>query len=184
LEIIMKRLFASILLTAATAGVATLHAAQPSASLAQEIMPQQTTTSDGPDARVEAALDSLGLTYDVQTNGSIKVTMRFEGDRTQAVYISSATSTLGNMELRKVSSPANLTEGPIPTDVANTLLRENASKKLGAWQTVELQDQRLLTLFTAQINANSSPEELKAALGAVLITADEMEVELTGGDRF
>jgi hypothetical protein len=180
----MKRLFASALLAAVTVGVATLQPTQTSVSRAQEVMPQQATTTDGPDARVKDALDTLGLKYEVGDNGVIKVVMRFQNDRTQAVYISSGTNTLGDLEIREIVSPANLTEGQLSSETANKLLRDNANRKLGAWQTLELQDQKLLTVYTAQIDANSSPQQLQAVLGAVLQSADAMEAELTGDDRF
>ena len=149
-----------------------------------QVLPQQATTEGEPDSRVQEALDNLGFNYEIEESGVIKVGMRFDGDRTQVAYISSTTSTLGEMEIRTIASPANMSEGALPSEMANQLLKDNANKKLGAWQTVELQDQRHLTIFTAKIEANSSPEQLRSALYAVLTTADEMEAELNGGDRF
>lgn len=178
----MKRFASFLTLATATITLATLQPSQTSVSMAQ-VLPQQ-ATSDTADSRVKQALDSLGLNYEVEDSGAIKVGMRFDDQRTQVAYIASSTSALGDMEIREIVSPANLTDGMLSADMANQLLKDNSSKKLGAWQTVELKEGRHVTLFTAQIDANSSPEQLRSALYAVLNTADTMEEDLTGGDRF
>jgi hypothetical protein len=164
----------------AAAAIAT-PSMQPSPSLAQ-VVPQNPSEGN-PDRRVQQALDDLGLRYEIEENGDFKVGMQFENGRTQVAWINSATSELGTMEIREIVSPAHLNQGELPAELANRLLRDSASKKLGAWQTLQ-GDRANAVVFTARIDANASPEDLESALYAVLFTADGMEAELHNEDRF
>ncbi|ASC69081.1 hypothetical protein XM38_000070 [Halomicronema hongdechloris C2206] len=180
----MKKTIPSLLaLTTATVGLVLWQPHLVPVSVAQ-VTPQQDSSQGSPDPRVQAALDGLGFNYEIQDSGAFRIGLRFEDGRTQVAFISSGTSTLGDLEIRDITSPVNVTDGPLSAETANQLLQDNASKKLGAWQTVELSDQRHLTMFTARIDANSSPEQLQSALYGVLYTADAMEAELSDSDRF
>jgi len=180
----MKTSIPSLLaLTTATVGLVLGQPHLVPVSVAQ-VNPQQDSAQGNPDPRVQAALDDLGLNYEIQDSGAFRIGMRFEDGRTHVAFINSTTSTLGDLEIREITSPVNVTDGPLSAEMANQLLQDNTNKKLGAWQTVELNDQRHLTMFTARIGADSSPEQLQSALYGVLYTADAMEAELTDGDRF
>lgn len=178
----MKRIIETSLLVSLAAIAFSVEHLSTQPSLAQ-IAPDQATDDRTPDPRIQEALDALNLNYEIEDDGSYKVGLQFEGDRTQVAWINSSTTTLGSMEIREIVSPAYLTSGSLSSDIANQLLRDSAQKKLGAWQTYQ-NDEQAIAVFTARVDANSSVDDLEAALYAVLYSADQMEEELTGGDRF
>ena len=129
------------------------------------------------DALVKRRLDQAGMKYQVDKDGDYKVTISFGREkRTQMVFVSGATETLGGMTIRRIFSPA----GIIATDGINgtkalELLRESRTNKLGSWEieganlylVVKLPD----TLTTAQ---------LQAVMMATASLADDMEIKLSG----
>lgn len=139
--------------------------------------------SEVTDIRVQQALDALDLNYEIEEDGQYKIGVQFEDYRTQIAWIDSDTTTLGSMEIREILSPAYLIDGIIPPDITNHLLQDNAQKKLGAWQVYQDHEQAIV-VFTVQIDANGSADELETSLYAVLDSADQMEQELTSDDRF
>jgi hypothetical protein len=151
-------------------------------AISTQIAPAQNSAQSG-DTRVKAALDKLGLKYEVDKDGDFKIVMKVEGGRTQLAWITSNTEKFGGMEIRQVFSPGYKSNGNLPSDIANQLLTDNARKKLGAWQTFK-SDQTSLAVFSAKIAANGSAAELSDSLEAVLYSADEMEKTLTRKDDF
>lgn len=152
-----------------------------------------------PDARVKAALDAIGYKYEVDEDNDYKLVplpteqtgAKPDGTliwRTQIVYINSNTEKYGTLEIREVLSPAFLSNGPLPSDVANRLLRENNSVKLGAWRLVVINTGpnagKYLAMFAAQIAADSDAESLRLTIKSVILIADRMEKELTGKDDY
>ncbi|MGJ3251918.1 MAG: hypothetical protein ACFE0J_12410 [Elainellaceae cyanobacterium] len=151
-------------------------------SLAQ-VSPEQATPEQSPDPRIGEALEALNLSYEIEDDGAYRVGLQFNDGRTQTAWISSRTNVIGPFEIRKIISPAYRSDEELSSEVANMLLQDTARKKLGAWQTFS-REQTHVAVFTAQINADSSAEELGVALSVVLQSADQMEEELTNGDRF
>lgn len=152
-------------------------------TLSSQIAPAQTGSKPTGDQRVKAALEKLGLKYEVDADGDFKVGMKFEDGRTQVAWITSQTQQLGKMEIREIMSPAYRSTGPISDKIANQLLADSSQKKLGAWQTVN-NGTTHVAVFSAKINATSSPEMLETSLQVVLYSADAMEKNLTGKDDF
>ena len=151
------------------------------------------------DPRVKAALDEIGYKYELDANNDYKlVPIQTEQEgaapdgkpkfRSQLVYVNSNTEKYGTLEIREVLSPAFLSNGPLPSDVANRLLRENNSVKLGAWRVVVLNTGpnagKYLAMFAAQIAADSDAESLRLTIKSVILIADRMEKELTGKDDY
>jgi SRSO17 transposase len=131
----------------------------------------------GEDAWVKRRLDLIGMKYTVDKDGDYKVTIDFAKERrTQMIFVSGKTESLGGMTIRKIFSPAGIvaTDG-IDGAKALELLRDSRVKKLGSWEieganlylVVKLPD----TLTTAQ---------LQAVLMATASLADDMEITLSG----
>jgi len=135
---------------------------------------------DSPDPRVEKALKSLGLKYEVDKDGDYKLIYAVEGERTQVIFIISQTQKLGKLEIREIWSPvAKFTSAP-PATLSQALLEQNASFKIGSYQYKKGGSAQFL-VFTAHLPANISPEELGSVLSGVASTADAAEKEITGG---
>ena len=157
------------------------------------------STKPPADQRVKIALDRIGYKYELDTNNDYKLTpihteqtgTSADGKaiwRTQLVYVNSNTERYGTLEIREVLAPAFLSNGPLSAEVANRLLRENNSVKLGSWRLVLINSGpnsgKYLAMFAAQINADSDSESLRLTIKSVILIADRMEKELTNADDY
>ena len=151
------------------------------------------------DPRVKAALDEIGYKFELTDDNDYKlVPIQTEQTgtsadgkpiwRSQLVYVNSNTEKYGTLEIREVLSPAFLSNGPLSAAVANRLLRENNSVKLGSWRLVVINSGanagKYLAMFAAQVSADSDPESLRLTIKSVILIADRMEKELTGADDY
>lgn len=168
--------------------------------LVAQLAAAQTHSSSPPsaaDLRVKAALDGIGYKYELTSQNDYKlIPIQTEQTgtladgkpiwRTQLVYVNSNTEKYGALEIREVLSPAFLSSTPLSAAVANRLLRENNTVKLGSWRLVQINTGpdagKYLAAFAAQINADSDAESLRLAIKSVILIADRMEKELTNSD--
>lgn len=134
------------------------------------------------DPRVEAALKASGLAYGID-GGDFRLKYELDGGRSQLVWVASGTATLAELEIRDVWSVAYRAKGPVPPDMALRLLTENARMILGAWQLNQGRDEYLV-VFSAPVSATADPATLAEVIEVVTLSADRIEKELTGQDRF
>jgi hypothetical protein len=135
------------------------------------------------DGRVKAALEKMDWKYTVDEDGDFKVVMKLEDGRTQLAWITSNVEMVGGLEIREVISPGYAVKGVLSAEVANQLLMDSSSRKLGSWRVVKDQD-KSLALFSVKVSASLSPEDLETALMVALQSADEMEKVLSKEDKF
>lgn len=135
------------------------------------------------DVRVEKLLNESGLTFEVVSDGNFKLIFRYDDERTQVIWINSATETYQNLEIREIWSIAEISNGPMPSTVSRTLLKDNAAKKLGSWK-IAVHENREFAVFYAQIAAESDKQTLQSILRLVGKAADEMEKQLNGKDDY
>ena len=141
------------------------------------------------DPRVKAALDEISYKYEMTENNDYKlVPIKTEQTRSQLVYVNSNIEKYGSLGIREVLAPAFLSDGPLSAVVANRLLRENNSVKLGSWRLVAINSGpnagKYLAMFAAQISPDSDAESLRLAIKSVILIADRMEKEITGKDDY
>jgi hypothetical protein len=151
------------------------------------------------DPRVKAALDSIGYKFELTQDNDYKllpIQTEQSGTtpdgkpkfRSQLVYVNSNVEKYGTLEIREVLAPAFLSNGPLSAAVANRLLRENNSVKLGSWRLVVINTGanagKYLAMYAAQIAADSDAESLRLTIKSVILIADRMERELTGTDDY
>lgn len=137
----------------------------------------------GGDPRVRAALDQVGIKYEIDSDGDYRLILPATGNRTQLVFINSKTEKYANLEVREVWSEVLRNEGPLPASIANKLLRNSFEVKIGAWQTMYSQQRNLyIAVFAAKIAADTDGATLQTVLRSVIDTSDKMELELTGKD--
>lgn len=148
---------------------------------ADTAMPAGETQRPVADPVVGRHLDSLKYRYEVDEDGDYKLTFEVDDKRSQLAYVLSATEKFGNLQVREIWSPAYRSAEPqFPVDVANRLLEDSQSSKLGAW--VKQGD---MAVFVVKLAADASADELDDALDFVLRSADQMEAALTQGkDEF
>jgi len=169
--------------------------------LAQVASAQIGTAAKKPpaDPRVKAALEQVGYKFELDSNNDYKLVpiqteqagTTADGKpifRSQLVYVNSNVEKYGTLEIREVLSPAFLSNGPLSAAVANRLLRENNSVKLGSWRLIVINSGanagKYLAMYAAQIAADSDAESLRLTIKSVILIADRMEKELTGTDDY
>lgn len=160
----------------------------PAVATALAILPQQAFAQVGTgtitaDARVEKLLEEADLNYTIDEDGDFRLEFALEDDRSQLVWISSKTASYEVLEVRDVWSVAFRSREPLSAEVANLVLRRNGEMILGAWQVRKWGDDYVLA-YAAQVAANADAASLESAAEAVVVTADELEKELTGKDEF
>jgi len=144
-------------------------------------VPVGETQHSAADPLIARHLDSLEYRYEVDEDGDYKLTFEVDDKRSQLAYVLSATEKFGNLQVREIWSPAyRAPTAQFPADVANRLLQDSQSSKLGGW--VKQGD---MAVFVVKIAANAAAGELDDALDFVLRSADQMEAALTQGkDEF
>jgi hypothetical protein len=135
------------------------------------------------DKRAKKALDKADLKYTVDADGDFQVVFSYDDDRSQAVFMKSATEKVGAIEVREVFSYAYRSKDPLPTGAAVDALKDNTTRKIGAWELLEGNGKQALS-FSVKIDAVTGPDALVTILRAVAQTADEREKELLGTDEF
>ena len=130
------------------------------------------------DAGIKAQLEQLDYKYEVDDDNDFKLVFKIgDDDRSQIVYIRSPVETYGEHRVREIWSPAYKSPtDDFPALIANRLLEDADTKKLGGWVK---QDQ--YAIFVVKIPADADKEALDDALDAAMAAADEMEAELTPG---
>ncbi len=136
------------------------------------------------DPRVTNALDELRVEYEVDEDGDIVIGTQTYDDRKQVAFIRSATYEVAGVELREIFSVGLKSFGPFDARTANLLLALNSKMKLGAWAVITNENDDHLAIFATKVAADLRGETLRAAIGATLHTADEIEQRLSGRDDF
>lgn len=135
------------------------------------------------DARVEKALKKEGLKYETTETGRYKLLYETDGGRTQIVFINSKTQRLGEFEVREVWSPVYLSSSNLPGNSALALLQANSDYKVGAWELTSSDGQYMVS-FSVKLPADLDAGMLSSVLSAVASTADEVEKQLSGEDKY
>ncbi len=148
----------------------------PFAAVAREdAMSAGTQRSAGAATTIAQQLDSLGYRYERDKTGDYQLTFRLDDERTQLVYVLAGVEEFGTHRIREIWAPAyRAPDGGIPADVANRLLEDSQSSKLGSW--VKQGD---MAVFVVKIPADASTQQLDDAIDAATRSADQMEAALT-----
>lgn len=160
----------------------------PASVAALALVPQLAAAQVGartitPDARVEKLLKEAELNYTIDEDGDFRLEFALDDDRSQLVWISSKTASYEVLEIRDVWSVAFRSKEPLSAELANKALRKNGEMILGAWQVKKWGEEYVLA-YAAQVAANTDAASLESAAEAVVVSADELEKELTGKDEF
>ena len=129
------------------------------------------------DASVASRLDSRGIQYTVDDDGDYLVTYNYAKEgRTQLVFVSGRTESIGGFSVREVFSPAaRVSRDGITGAKALELLAESRQFKLGGW---ELDGDVLL--YVIKLPDAIDAAQLNSALDIAAQSADDMEIQLSG----
>ncbi|MCE1275056.1 MAG: hypothetical protein LWW75_11160 [Chlorobiales bacterium] len=129
------------------------------------------------DRRVEAALKESNLNYTIDKDGDFRLRFNFDQNRSQVVFVQSRTETYKNYEIREIFSYAYKTQSRLFTaDVANTLLKDNNAKKLGAWEK-----RGDYAVFVIKISGDADALSLQNAVSLAAVCSEDMELQLNPG---
>lgn len=129
------------------------------------------------DAAVKSRLDARGVKYEVDGDGDFKVTYNYSKEkRTQLVFVSGKTESVGGFKIREIFSPAaRVGKDGINGTKALELLGESRKNKLGGW---EMSGDVLY--FVIKLPDSIDGAQLESAMDIAAETADDMEIELSG----
>lgn len=129
------------------------------------------------DAAVKTRLEARGVKYEVDGDGDFKVTYNYsKEDRSQLVFVSGSTQSVGGFKIREIFSPAGRVEKDrINGAKALELMAESRKNKLGGW---ELDGDVLY--FVIKLPDSMDAAQLESAMDIAAETADDMEIEISG----
>ncbi len=129
------------------------------------------------DAAVKSRLDARGVKYEVDKDGDFKVTYSYGKEkRTQLVFVSGGTESVGGFQIREIFSPAARVEKDgVNGAKALELMAESRKNKLGGW---ELSGDILY--FVIKLPDSMDGAQLESAMDIAAETADDMEIEFSG----
>jgi hypothetical protein len=130
------------------------------------------------DASVKTRLDARGITnYEVDGDGDYKVTYNYSKEgRTQLVFVSGRTESVGGFKVREVFSPAaRIEDDRIDGKKALELMGESRRNKIGSWEIAGD-----VLYFVIKLPDSINASELESAMDIAAQTADDMEIELSG----
>lgn len=129
------------------------------------------------DASVASRLDARGVKYQVDGDGDYKVTYNYsEEGRTQLVFVSGGTQSVGGFVIREVFSPAaRVSTDGVTGAKALELLTQSSINKLGSW---EIRGDALF--FVIKLPDSMDASQLEKAMDIAAQTADNMEITFSG----
>ena len=150
---------------------------RPLAALLGLILVSAPALAHAQDASLRRRLEDRGVKYQVDTDGDFKITYNYKSEgRTQLVFVSGGTESVGGFLVREVFSPAGrLDQDGINGAKALELLKESSNNKLGSW---EIRGDALYFVIKLPDGVNGG--ELESAMDIAAEIADNMEKELSG----
>ncbi|GAB2503169.1 hypothetical protein [Arenimonas alkanexedens] len=131
-----------------------------------------------PDPVVKAALEAKGTPFKIDDDGDYQIVVRLENDRTQLVWVRSVVSDTGQFRIREIWSPGyQSTTDMFPAAIANDLLARSNTLILGSWVK-----QERVAMFVTKIPADASADALDQAIDLTALSADKLELDVTGKD--
>lgn len=129
------------------------------------------------DESIEQRLNAQSIKFVVDDDGDYKVTYNYSKEnRTQLVFVSGRTETVGGFTVREIFSPAaRIEKDGVNGAKALELLAESAQNKLGDW---EIRGDVLY--FVIKLPETLTAAQLESAMDIAAQTADDMEIKYSG----
>lgn len=129
------------------------------------------------DAAVKTRLEARGVKYEVDGDGDFKITYNYSKEkRSQLVFVSGSTQSVGGFKIREVFSPAaRLGKDGINGAKALELLAESRKNKLGGWEVGGD-----VLYFVIKLPDSIDAAQLESAMDIAAETADDMEIKFSG----
>lgn len=125
-------------------------------------------------------LDAQGVGYERDEDGDYRVIFVWQQEnRSQQAFVAGSAHVLGDSAVREVFSPAApVPEGGFSAEQADMLLRDSQRNILGGW---EIAGDTLF--YVIKLHDDADGARFEQALEVAAQLADDMELQLTGGDN-
>ena len=133
---------------------------------------------------IEAIATRAGLQVVKKNPEFVSCTLAIGDGRTQAVFLSPAGEIAGHPITNVMTVVRELPPGPLPSELADGLLRANQGFKLGAFGILDREHDRLLVFAHNMILDRLEPDEFALVVAVLAKTGDEWEAKLGGGDKY
>lgn len=130
------------------------------------------------DASLEKRLDARGTKYEIDDDGDYKIVVSWQKEeRSQIVFVGGKTEEVGGLVIREVFAPAAImSQNEVGGKEALALLEAAGRTKFGSWEI-----RGGVVYFVAKVFDDISADKLDAVIIVIAETADDKEIELTGG---
>lgn len=125
-----------------------------------------------------------GLKIITQNDDYVQCGFNLGGGRTQLVHMMAAGDLAGHPVVRISTPVAKLPVGGFPQSVAEGLLKENGTFKIGSFNIVEQNSERLLMFGHNMLLDQLEPGEFGVVVHVLATVGDEWEKKLGQGDAF
>jgi len=120
-----------------------------------------------------------------KTETYVQCLFGYEDGRTQMVHMMPAGDLAGHPVVRISTPVAELPGGGLPSNVADGLLKENGTFKIGAFQILDDGDKRILMFGHNMILDRLEADEMALVVAVLAHTGDQWEKKLgAGSDKF
>ena len=133
---------------------------------------------------IQNIANQAGLKVITQNDDYVQAGFNLGEDRTQLVHMMPAGDLAGKAVVRISTPVAKLPGGGFPQGVAEGLLKENGSFKIGSFNIVEQGADRLLMFGHNMLLEDLAPGEFEIVVRVLASTGDEWEKKLSQGDSF
>src|SRR5690606_10969141 len=129
------------------------------------------------DASVATRLEPRGIHYEIDEDGAYTLTYSYADEqRTQLVFVSGGTESVGEFHVREVFAPAARLEADgITGEVALQLLADSRTSKLGAWEVAGD-----ILYFVIKLPDDIGAARLETAMDIAAQVADDAEKRFSG----
>jgi hypothetical protein len=130
------------------------------------------------DRSVEKRLTEMDTPYEVDSDGDYKITINWQTEkRSQIVFVRGTTEEVAGLTIREVFAPAAIVKDHNVTGAkALELLDASGKTKIGSWEI-----RGGVVYYVAKVFDSLTAKELDAVINIVSESADDKEIELTGG---
>ena len=130
------------------------------------------------DSVIKAQREAEGTPFQIDDDGDFQIVVNLGNGRTQLVWVRSVVEETNHQRVREIWSPGYQSQvSNFPASVANQLLEDGHSRKLGGWVK-----QGNTAMFVVKIPADANANVLDESIDLAATTADEVEQDLTGKD--
>ncbi|MDY0110032.1 MAG: hypothetical protein RBT60_08870 [Candidatus Krumholzibacteria bacterium] len=142
------------------------------------------TAGQGVAMAVQQLANQVGLQVTVQNPDYVQCGIGLPNGRKQLVHLMTA-GNFGDQTVVQVWTPVvQMPAGGLPANVANGLLQENATFKIGGFGIRQVQGAALLMFYQNVVLESLSPQALMTTIGVVGSTGDQWEQKLGNSDMF